>query len=219
MTPFGHVDERAAGPDRGVERGQHVVVGRDHGREVLADHVLVLAQRRVHVEELDAQLLEVLADLVVDDLGLVLSADAGQEAALGLGDAELVERVLDVVGDVVPARLRALGGADEVVDVVEVDLVEIGAPLRHRAGEEVVERLQPEVAHPLRLVLVLGDVLDELAAEPLRRLVDVAGLGIVEAELRLVVLVDVLDRLALGLLGVEGCGCLGWRVHVNRPPA
>ncbi len=37
--------------------------------------------------------LEVLADLVVDDLGLVLRGDAGDEAlALGLGDAQLARR-------------------------------------------------------------------------------------------------------------------------------
>jgi hypothetical protein len=60
-------------------------------------------------------------------------------------------------------RRGLLGGADEVVDVVEVDLGQHRrAPGRHRAGEEVVERLEAEVAHPLRLVLVLGDLLDEL---------------------------------------------------------
>ena len=39
---------------------------------------------------------------VVDHLGLVLRAHAGQELALGLGDAQPVEGVLDVVGHVVP---------------------------------------------------------------------------------------------------------------------
>ena len=71
---------------------------------MLAHDVLVLAQARVHVEEHDALLLEVLADLVVDDLGLVLGADPGQEVALRLGNAEAVEGLLDVVGD--PSQLR-----------------------------------------------------------------------------------------------------------------
>src|SRR3712207_7026378 len=35
------------------------------------------------------------------------------------------------------------------------------------------ERLEPEVAHPLRLVLVVGDPLHELAREALGRLVQV----------------------------------------------
>ena len=79
--------------------------------EVLADHVLVLAQAGVHVHEQDALASRSLVDLVVDDLGLVLGADAGEELALGLGDAELVEGVLDVVGDVVPASARSCSEA------------------------------------------------------------------------------------------------------------
>ena len=112
----------------------------------------MLAQRRVHVLEDHALLLEVFADLVVDDFGLVLGADSGQELPLGLRDPEPVEGLLDVLGHVVPGALGALGRAHEVVDVVEVDLGEHRrAPGRHRAREEVVERLDPEVAHPLRL--------------------------------------------------------------------
>ena len=94
----------------------------------------MLAQRGVHVGEDHALGLEVLADLVVDDLGLVLGADPGEELALRLGDAELVEGVLDVLGDLVPAALALLGGADEVVDVVEVDLVEVAAPAAGSGG-------------------------------------------------------------------------------------
>ncbi len=118
----GHVDEGAARPDGRVQRGELVVVGRDDRRPVLADEVLVLAKGGVHVGEDHALGLELLVDLVVDGLGLVLGADAGEELALGLGDAEAVEGVLDVLGDLAPAALAALGGADEVVDVVEVDL-------------------------------------------------------------------------------------------------
>jgi hypothetical protein len=202
-----HVDERAARPDRRIEGGELVVVGRDHRRPVIADDVLLLAEARVHVEEDHALLLEVLADLVVDDLRLVLRPDPGQELPLGLGDAEPVEGVLDVLGDLVPALPALLGGTDEVVDVVPVDLVQVAAPLRGGPLEEVLERLQSEVAHPLRLVLVLGDRLDDLPREALRRLVDVARLGIVEAELLLVVGVDAGE---LALLGgaLSGC-CLG----------
>ena len=76
--------------------------------EVLAEQVLVLAQRGVGVEEEDALLLQVLADLVVDDLGLVLRGHAGDQALLlGLGDAEPVVGVLDVGGQVVPGRRPA----------------------------------------------------------------------------------------------------------------
>ena len=94
----------------------------------------MLAKRRVHVGEDHALGLELLVDLVVDGLGLVLGADAGEELALRLGDAELVEGVLDVLGDLVPAALALLGGADEVVDVVEVDLVRGRRPTAGSGG-------------------------------------------------------------------------------------
>jgi hypothetical protein len=173
--------------------------------------VLVLAQRRVHVHEQDALRLELLVDLVVDGLRLVLRAHAGQELALGLGDPETVEGLLDVLGDVVPRALGALGGAHEVVDVVEVDLGQYRrAPRRHRARQEVVERLQAEVAHPLGLVLELGDLGDELASEALGGLEQVV-LGVMEAISLGVVAAeraegDLLGRELLGRLGRCGHG-------------
>ena len=57
-----HVDERAARPHRGVQRGELVVPGRDHGAEVLLEDLRVLTQRGVGVEEDDALLLQILAD-------------------------------------------------------------------------------------------------------------------------------------------------------------
>jgi hypothetical protein len=63
---------------------------------------------------------------VVDDLGLVLRGDARDEALLlRLRDAELVVGVLDVVGQVLPRGGLGLGGAHEVLDVVEVDAGEV----------------------------------------------------------------------------------------------
>jgi hypothetical protein len=63
----------------------------------------LLAQRGVGVEEEHALLLEVLADRVVDDLGLVLRGDTRDQALLlRLRDAELVVGVLDVLGQVLP---------------------------------------------------------------------------------------------------------------------
>ena len=63
-----HVDERAARPDGGVQRGVAVVAGWHDRAEVLAHQVLVLGQTLVHAEEDDALLLQVFADVVVHDL-------------------------------------------------------------------------------------------------------------------------------------------------------
>ena len=124
------------------------------------EEVLVLAQRGVGVEEEDALLLQVLADLVVDDLGLVLRRDAGDQALLlGLGDAEPVVGVLDVRGQVVPGGGLLLGRADEVLDVVEVDARQVGAPGRHRLLAEQAQALEAQVRASTRGSLLSAEML------------------------------------------------------------
>ena len=155
----------------------------------------MLAQPRVHVQEEDALVLQLLLELVVDDLGLVLGADAGEVLLLGLGDPELVPGVLDVRRQVFPGVGLVLGRADVIEDVVEVDLRDVAAPFGQRARQEVLERLEAELAHPLRLVLVLGDRVDELVREATAGLEEVV-LGVVEAVLVLVR--DLADDFGLG---------------------
>src|ERR671917_2148580 len=145
-----------------------------------------VAQPRVHVHKDDAALLPLLLQGVVDDLGLVLGAHAGERLALRLRDAELLERVLDVVRDVVPGAALVLHRADVVVDLLEVQVREVAAPLRGRLLEERLERLEPVLEHPLRLVLVLGDHGDDLRVYPLARGPEEVLLGIVESVLVLV---------------------------------
>src|SRR5439155_24103021 len=86
-----------------------------------------------------------------------------------------------------------LGSADVVVNVLEVDVVQDPAPLRQRACEEVVERLVPELAHPGRLVLVLGDRLDDLVRDAAARLEEVVLRLVRVGEAVLVLLTDLLD--------------------------
>src|SRR4030066_380505 len=79
---------------------------------------------------------------------------------LRLGDAELIPRAADVLGQVLPVLRHLLRGTDEVEDVLEVDVGQVGAPPRHRPSLEVLQRLQPELAHPVRLGLPGRDLLD-----------------------------------------------------------
>ena len=146
--------------------GELVVADRDDRAEVLLEELRVLLQRGVGVEEDDALLLQVLTDLVVDDLGLVLGGDTGDEALLlRLRDAELVVRVLDVLGQVLPGRGLLLGGAHEVLDVVEVDARQVGAPVRHGLLVEQPQALEAQLQHPLRLVLLRRDVADDVLGQ------------------------------------------------------
>ena len=139
-------------------------------------------ERLVRAHEHDAELRELLLDRVVDDLGVVLGADAGEELALRLGDAEPLERRLDLVGDVVPRLLLALGRLAVVDDLVEVDPVEPVGPGRHRALQEVVVRAEAVLEHPVRLVLEAADLLDRRARQAALRLAQVDDV-VVEREL------------------------------------
>ena len=188
-----HVDERAARPDRGVECGELVVLGRDDRAEVLLEDLRMFLQRLVGAHEDHAELGQLLAHGVVDDLRVVLRTDAGEELALRLGDAQLLERLLDLVRDVVPGLLLALGGLAVVDDLVEVDLGQVAAPGGHGSLEEVVVRPQPVLVHPGRLFLEGADLLDRVAGQPAFRLLEVDDV-VVELELGALVADDVTLR-------------------------
>ena len=164
----------AAAPHRGVQRGELVVARRDHRAEVLLHDLRVVAQRAVHVGEQHAERREVVAVLVVHDFALILRGDAGEELALGFGDAELLVRVLHVLREHVPVGHLPFGGLDVVVDVVEVDVGHVlREPLEHRLALEPLQRVQPELRHPLRLALLMRDVADHGLVQALLGLVDV----------------------------------------------
>ncbi len=112
----------------------------------------------------------------------VLGRDAGEVLALGLGDAQLLVGVLDGVGDVVPLVGLILGRLDVVEDVVEVDLGHVAAPVGHGAPLETLERLEPDVAHPVGLALHPGHLLDDVLVQAALRLEDVV-LGVAPPEL------------------------------------
>jgi hypothetical protein len=203
------VHERAARPDGAVERRELVVLGRHDGAEVLLEDLGVFLQSLVRAHEHDADLRKLFLDGVVDDLGVVLGADAGQELALRLGNTESLERLLDLLRDVVPGLLLALRRLAVVDDLVEVDLVEPVGPHRHRALLEVFEGPEAELEHPVRLVLDAADLLDGLARQPATRLPQVDDV-VVEG----VLLAPVLDQLA----GVRRQGTLhGICARVRSP--
>src|SRR5438067_6062441 len=190
-----HVDERPTAPYRRVQRGELVVVWRDDGPEVLLHDVGMFAKRRTHVAEQDAHRVQLVLDLVVHDLGLVLGRDTAQVLLLRLGDSQLVPRSPDVLRQVLPRLGLLLGRADEVIDVVEVDVGQVGPPPRHGPALEVLQGLQPELPHPLGLALEEGDLLHDLLGQALLGLEHVV-IGIVPAEA--VALGELLEMFLLG---------------------
>src|SRR5207245_2438866 len=54
-----HIDKAATTPHRAVERCEFIIGWRNNGAEVLFDEVGIQAQRRIHISEDNAQLLQV----------------------------------------------------------------------------------------------------------------------------------------------------------------
>src|SRR5690606_32389809 len=87
-----------------------------------------------------------------------------------------------VVGKVFPALRLLLGGADEVLDVVEVDLAQIRTPGGHRLAVEQRQPLEAGLEHPLRLALESRDVAHDVLREAAAR-AGSGGISVVPAEL------------------------------------
>ena len=187
-----HIDERAARPDRAVERRKLVVVRRHERHEVRFDDVLMLRKRRLHIRVDDALFDEIFLDAVVDDLRIVLRANTRETLLLlRLWDAEAVKRVLDVRRDFLPVARHLRVRADVRDDLVHVEFGDVRSPRRKRERIVGRERLQAEVEHPCRVVLARRNVADDLLREPRFRLVA-----------RVVRVLDVVER-ALDVLDVR----------------
>ena len=90
--------------------------------EVLAQQFGVLADGRVGIGEDDALLGEVLLQRAVNHFALELRLHAGEEFLFGFGNTQLIERVFDLLGHVVPGLALVIGRLQVVVDVLEVDI-------------------------------------------------------------------------------------------------
>ena len=132
LGALGHVDKRAARPYGAVQGRKLVVGGRDERHKLLVDERLPLrvVQGLLDAGIDDTHLGRGVLHVVVDQLGVVLRADARQVAALGLGDAQALKGVLDVVGHRLPVVLLVGVGLDVGDDVVHVQALDGGAPRR-----------------------------------------------------------------------------------------
>ena len=169
------VDERPVAPNRAVEGRELVVVRGDDSPDVLLDELRIVLDRVADASEDDALRLQILLEAVVDLLALVDGAHAGEELPLGLGDAQLLEGVANLRGDVLPFLRRLFRGLRVVVKVLELYRREVDSPGGDGLLVEVLERLEPELLHPDGLVPQPRDLLDDVLVDALVALVEVAG--------------------------------------------
>ncbi len=170
LDPGRHIDKGAAGPYRAMECGKLVVCRRDQLHEVLADRLFVGAVEGLLDTRVDhPQLCHLFAHVVVDQLGVILGAHTGQAGALGLGNAQALEGVLDVLRHLVPG-VCLFGAAGHISgDVRHVQPGDGGSPIGgHRSALINLQGAQAQVEHPLGLVLLAADLLHDLRRKAIR---------------------------------------------------
>jgi len=104
---------------------------------------------------------------VVDGFTLVLGGDACQELTLGLRDAQAIKGIFNLGGDVFPRLSLLLYRFNIVIDIVEVNPRQVSTPGGHWAFLEERQALEAELAHPIRLTLHFGDLLNDFAIQTL----------------------------------------------------
>jgi len=98
-----------------------MVMGCHEFHKVVLYHIGIFAgQGTFHIGIDNALLLNLLADIVVDELGVVLGTHACEGGALRLRDPELFEGVLDLFRNLGPVPFHLCVGTDVGGDVVHV---------------------------------------------------------------------------------------------------
>ena len=158
-----HIYEGTAGPDGPVQCREFVVIWRDQLHEVVPDHLRMGAcQGAFQVAVDDALLRDFIFDIVIDQLGIVLGADAGQRGPLRLGDAQLFKGILNIIRNVFPGLFHVRIGPDIGRYVVHIQAVDGSAPAGNRDPVIDVQAFQPELPHPFGIMLLFRNLFDDL---------------------------------------------------------
>ena len=107
---------------------------------------------------------------MVHHFRLILRAQASQELPFRLRHTEPVKGAFDVIGDIVPGFLTFFGGLYIKVNLIEIKVLQGRPPVWHRSLQEVLEGLQAELKHPLRLALHARNIFNNFAVQTLLRL-------------------------------------------------
>ena len=98
-----------------------MVVGCHELHKVVLYHIgIFTGQGTFHIGVDHALLCDLLADIVVDELGVVLGTDACERGALRLRDPELFKGILDLLRDLGPVPFHLCVGTDVGRDVVHI---------------------------------------------------------------------------------------------------
>ena len=169
----GNIHEGAAGPYGTVEGRKFVICRRNEFHEVLPYYIFMLFQGRVKVRIDDALLDQFFLNAVVHDFRIVLRADASKGCLLRFGDAETIERILNVFGHFAPIGFQARIGTYIRNNIIHLKFADIGPPVGIIDGIEQLQGLQAFFEHPGRFILLPGNFPDDVFRKARFRLISI----------------------------------------------
>ena len=127
-----YIHKGAAGPNCAVEGCKFMIRGRNELHKMLLHHLRIRSvQSAFHIGINHALLLNLLAHIMVHKLAVILRAHACQAGLLGLGNAQTLEGVLNIVGNILPFALHLSIGAHIGHNIIHIEAFNAGPPLHH----------------------------------------------------------------------------------------
>ena len=152
----------------------------------------MLAQALIHPKEDHTLILQMFLNVVVNHLGVILRAYSGQKLLLCLRYPQPLKGILYFRRNILPTAFAGIRRFNVVVDVIEVNLRHVTAPVRHRLAEKNIQRTVAECAHPLRLILAIANLVQHGMAYAFFS-PKCKSVGLVETVLCLIGAVDLAD--------------------------
>ena len=148
------IHKAAAAPHRAVQRRKLVVCGGNQLHKMGTNQLGIFAlQGAFHIGVDYALRGDLGADVVVDDLGIILRTHARQPRALCLRDAKALKGVFDIGGHIAPFALHGGVGAHIRHDVAHIQPADVRSPVLHGGAVVDLQGLQAEIPHPGGVVL------------------------------------------------------------------
>ena len=119
-----------------------------------------------------------LFDVRVNCLAVELRFDPGEKLALLFRNSEPLKSAFNVLRHVLPIAFRRRALREIVADIIENNRIQIFTrPMRrHWFAEKCLERVQPELADPIRILFNVGNVIHHPIAQAYAGVVAVLNL-------------------------------------------
>ena len=206
-----NIDKGAAGPNSAMQSGKLVICRRNKLHEVTLDDIFIFLKCRIKICIDNALLDKVFLDAVINDFRIILGTYTRKGSLFRFRNAQTVKGILDIIRNVVPVRLHLRIRTDIGDDIGHIKTADIRAPHRVRHLIVDIKRFQAEVAHPFRLILLFGNLLDDVRCQA-----SIGLIGILEVIPEVIHVSEIVDGIE-NLLFLVQSGSLFFRHNAHLP--